>query len=359
MSGPEMNRKARLEPGRRALVTGGGGFLGTSLCRQLRQAGWQVRSLSRSRYDHLEPLGVEQVRGDLADAGVVHQAAGACDIVFHNAARASMGGPYERFFATNVVGTQNVIAACRARGIARLVFTSSPSVAYDARTPVRGADERLPYPKSYLAHYPCTKAIAERVALAANGGDLAVVALRPHLIWGPGDNHLVPQIVARARAGRLRLINGGRALVDTVYVEDAARAHLLAAERLEPGAACAGRAYFITQGNPIAVGEMINQILAAAGVSPVRRSVPLPVAYAAGWLLETWHRCLRRPGEPLMTRFLALQLGTDHWFDISAARRDLGYEPQTSLQDGLSALASWLRENRLGSTPSVDRRWRG
>jgi len=326
----------------RALVTGGGGFLGGAICRQLHAEGWQTRSLCRSRYHHLEPLGTEQIAGDIADAGCVSAAVQGCDLVFHAAAIASMAGPYARFFATNVTGTENVIAACRANGVRRLVFTSSPSVVHGG-THVRGADESLPYPESYLAHYPKTKAMAERAALSANDAELSVVSLRPHLIWGPGDTHLVPQIVARARAGRLRLIAGGTARVDTVFIEDAARAHLLAAERLAPDAACAGRAYFITQGAPIAVGEMINRILAAAGVAPVRRSVPLRLAYVAGWVLETLHRLLGRSGEPLMTRFMALQLGTDHWFDMSAARRDLGYQPRTSLEDGMAQLAEWLR----------------
>jgi len=326
----------------RALVTGGGGFLGGVMVRMLRQRGDEVVSYSRGTYPELDRLGAEQKCGDLGDADAVMRAAAGCDTVFHVAAMAGIWGAYADFYRANVIGTENVIAACRANGIGRLVHTSSPSVVFDGRD-VEGGDESLPYPESFEAHYPRTKALAEQIVLAANSPDLATTALRPHLIWGPGDNHLVPRIIARAKQGRLRRIGNRPCLVDTVYVDNAATAHLLAADRLAPGSPPAGRAYFISNGEPIPLWEMVNRILAAAGLPPVERTVSPGLAYAAGVVCEALWGALRLSGEPPMTRFVAHELATAHWFDISAARRDFGYEPEVSLDEGLVRLRSWLR----------------
>ncbi|MFO0929911.1 MAG: NAD-dependent epimerase/dehydratase family protein [Gemmataceae bacterium] len=203
-------------------------------------------------------------------------------------------------------------------------------------------DESVPYPTHYEAHYPRTKADAERRVLAANGPDLATVALRPHLIWGPGDNHLVPRILARARAGRLRRIGRGDKRIDSVYIDNAADAHLLAADRLAPGSPVAGKVYFVSNGEPIPTWDLVNRILAAANLPPVTRSVPAPLAYAVGGLLETVYGCLWPDAEPPMTRFVARELATAHWFDLTAARRDLGYAPRVSIDEGLRRLADWL-----------------
>jgi len=325
----------------KALVTGGGGFLGGVIVRMLRQRGDTVVSFSRGSYPELARLGVAQVSGDLGDRGALERAAAGCDIAFHVAAMAGIWGAYADFYRANVIGTENVIAACRAHGIRRLVHTSSPSVVFDGRD-VEGGDESLPYPESFEAHYPRTKALAEQIVLAANSADLATTALRPHLIWGPGDNHLVPRIIARAKAGRLRRIGNRPCLVDTVYVDNAARAHLLAADRLAPGSPPAGRAYFISNGQPLPLWEMVNRILAAAGLPPVERSVSPGLAYVAGVICETLWGALRLSGEPPMTRFVAHELATAHWFDISAARRDFGYAPEVSIDEGLVRLGSWL-----------------
>ncbi len=330
----------------RALVTGGGGFLGGAIARMLRERGDQVRSFSRGEYPHLASLGVEQCRGDLTDREALLGAARGCDIVFHVAAKAGVWGSFDEFQRPNVIGTQNVLSACTSLGISRLVFTSSPSVVFDGRD-VEGGDESLPYPSRYHAHYPRTKAMAEQLVLAANAPGLATVSLRPHLIWGPGDNHLVPRILARARAGKLRRIGSRPCLVDTVYVDNAAQAHLLAADRLAPGAALCGRAYFISNGEPIPLWEMVNRILAAADLAPVERSIPPWLAYVAGTLCESLWGWLGRKDEPPMTRFVARELATAHWFDISAARRDLGYQPEVTLEEGFRRLREWLSRSRI------------
>lgn len=324
-----------------ALVTGGGGFLGGAIVRQLLARGECVRSLSRAHYPSLEKLGVEQFQGDIADALSVHAAVAGCDVVYHVAAKAGVWGPTSEYHAANVVGTQNIIAACRKHAVPRLVFTSTPSVVSSGHD-IEGGDESLPYPKAYLADYPRTKAEAEQIVLAANGPDLATVSLRPHLIWGPGDNHLIPRILARARSGKLRQIGNGKNKVDGTYIDNAAAAHLLAADRLAPGSAIAGKAYFISQDEPSPVWPFINQILELAGLPPVTRRIPAWVAYAAGTALESAYALMGRTDEPQMTRFMAVQLSTSHWFRISAARRDLGYEPTVTTEEGLTRMGEWL-----------------
>jgi len=329
----------------KALVTGGGGFLGSAIVKQLLAAGWEVVSLSRQSYAKLGPLGVKQLQGDIAEAAAVRAAAKECDCVFHVAAKAGVWGVWEDYYRCNVIGTQNVIEACREAGVPRLVHTSSPSVVFNGQD-MAGVNESIPYPDHFEAFYPQTKALAEQAILAANSNSLATVALRPHLIWGPEDNHLVPRIIERGGKGQLRRIGRRNCLVDTTYIDDAARAHLLAAERLVPGQRPAGHAYFISQGEPIPIWDMVNNILAAADLPPVTRTVPLGLALFAGNLLERTYRLLGRTDEPRLTRFVAQELSTDHWFDISAAQRDFDYQPQTSLKDGLEQLRNWLKNCR-------------
>ena len=321
----------------RALVTGGGGFLGGAVVRALVARGDDVVSLARGDYPALRELGVRTVRGDLADPRSVLSAAQGCEVVLHVAAKAGIWGRAEDYERSNVAGTRNVVEACRTLGIGRLVHTSTPSVVHGGGD-IAGGDESLPYATHFSSDYPRTKVAAERLVLAAADDRLGTVALRPHLVWGPGDTQLVPRIVGRARSGRLRFVGGGTAVIDTTYVDDAVAAHLCAADRLSPGAACSGRPYFITSGQPRPVREVVNAILAAAGLPPETRSVPLPLAEAAGAVLERVWRLLRRQDDPPMTRFLARQLATDHWFDIGAARRDLGYEPVVGLDEGFRRL---------------------
>lgn len=325
----------------KALVTGGTGFLGRAIAAQLTARGDSVTCLARGRTAQVPLAGVEYLWGDVADTETVVRAAAGCDVVFHVAAKAGIAGTAAEFDRANVQGTESVIEACRRNGIGRLVHTSSPSVVYAGQS-IEGGNESLPYPTRFEAHYPRTKAAAEQRVLAANGPVLRTVALRPHLIWGPGDNQLVPRIVARAREGRLRHVGDGRSLVDTVYIDNAAAAHLLAADKLGEGSAVAGKVYFISNGEPVAVGDIIDRIIGAAGLPPVKRSVSPRAAYAIGAVLERVYGAFRPDAEPPMTRFLAHQLSTAHWFDISAARRDLGYAPAVSIDEGVKRLAAWF-----------------
>ncbi|KAB7769767.1 2-alkyl-3-oxoalkanoate reductase [Xanthomonas maliensis] len=323
------------------VVTGGGGFLGQALCRGLVARGHQVVSYNRGHYPALQALGVAQVRGDLTDAPALQHALAGADAVFHNAAKAGAWGSYDSYHQPNVVGTQHVLDACRAHGVTRLIYTSTPSVTHRATHPVEGlgADE-VPYGDDLRAPYAATKAIAERAVLAANDAQLATVALRPRLIWGPGDNHLLPRLAARARAGRLRLVGDGGNLVDSTYIDNAAQAHFDAFDHLHPGAACAGNAYFISNGEPLPMRELLNRLLGAVGAPPVTRSLSFKTAYRIGAVCETLWPLLRLPGEVPLTRFLVEQLCTPHWYSMEPARRDFGYVPQISIAEGLRRLAS-------------------
>ncbi|PTY04505.1 3-beta hydroxysteroid dehydrogenase [Verrucomicrobia bacterium LW23] len=325
----------------KVLVTGGGGFLGRAIVQRLVARGDSVRSLARADYPELTGWGVEVIRGDLEDTATVEKAAKGVDIIYHVAAKAGIWGSRASFYGPNVHGTDNILQACWKHGIGKLVYTSSPSVVFDG-SDIEGADETLPYPKRFHAYYPETKALAEKTVLAANGSRLATVALRPHLIWGPGDNHLTPRILARGMSGSLRRVGRRPNLVDSVYVDNAVDAHLLAAEKLAIDSPVAGKAYFISNGEPRPLWDLVNAILAAGGVAPVTRTIPARVARAIGSTLEWTYKTLRITAEPRMTRFLAEELATAHWFNISAARRDLGYDPAVTITEGLDRLAQWL-----------------
>jgi nucleoside-diphosphate-sugar epimerase len=324
-----------------ALVTGGTGFLGRRIVDRLLAQGRQVTVLARRRAADLETRGVRFVCASLEDADAVTEACRGVSTVFHSAAKVGVWGAYDDFFRSNVLGTRALLVGCRRHGVRRLVYTSTPSVVYNGAN-LAGADETLPLTTDCPSAYPLTKAIAEREVLQASNTELLCTALRPHLIWGPGDPHLVPRVLERARAGRLRIVGHGRNRVDMVHVENAADAQLLAEAALEDGVA-AGRAYFITNGEPVVLWEWINGLLKALGEKPVTRRVPLPLASALGAVCEFAWRGLRLKGEPPMTRFVASELAKDHWFDLSAARRDLAYEPRIRMAEGTAALVAALK----------------
>ena len=322
-----------------ALVTGAGGFLGLYVVEQLVARGYRVRAFCRGSYPQLDAIGVDTLQGDLRDRQPTIDACRGMDVVFHVAAVAGIGGPWKHFHQINTLGTRHVVEGCLKHGVGRLVYTSSPSVTFDG-SDQRGVDESAPYPDRWLSHYPHSKALAEQHVLASNDNDgLLTCSLRPHLIWGPRDRHLIPRLLARARSGRLRRVGDGSNLVDVVYVENAAVAHLQAAEALKPGSPVAGRAYFISQGEPVNCWQWINDILALAVVPPVDKSISLSAAWKVGAVFETIYGLLRLKGDPPMTRFLAAQLATSHYFDITRARDDFGYQPAVSTEEGMRRLA--------------------
>lgn len=335
-----------------ALVTGGGGFLGRYIVEQLIARGDQVRSLQRSDHPELAQLGVEQLRADIRDPAAVSKACRGVDAAFHVAAVAGIWGPWQHYYEINTLGTQHVINGCLAHGVRKLVFCSSPSVTFDGRDQC-GIDERAPYATRWLCHYPHTKALAERAVLAANGRQgLLTCALRPHLIWGPRDQHLIPRLIDRARKGQLLRIGDGKNLIDMVYVENAAQVHLLAADALSEGSPACGKAYFISQGAPVNCWQWINDILALAKLPSVKKAISAKTAWRIGAALEGVHTLLRRQSEPRMTRFLAAQLSTSHYFNITAAQRDLNYEPAVSTPEAMSRLATAINSSRLQAPDS-------
>ena len=333
----------------KALVTGGGGFLGKTIVKMLVERGDEVTTFQRGQYPELDKLGVKSVRGDLAtDTTALTDAVEGCDIVFHVAAKAGVWGTYQQYQNANITGTLNVINACKEKHVKHLVYTSSPSVVFSGKNE-DGIDESTKYPVKYLTHYPKTKAIAEQTVLQANNSELATVALRPHLIWGPNDPHLVKRIIERSKAGRLRLVGSGDNLVDSTYVANAASAHIAAGDSLianSSNAPCAGKAYFISNGEPMAMGDLINWILAAAHQPPVTKSISPTAAYTVGLAMELFYKLFRIKSEPIMTRFVARQLACSQWYDISAAKRDFGYNPAISINQGLKQLEKALSDDK-------------
>jgi len=341
----------------KALVTGGSGFLGRHIVTALLRRGWSVRVIGRRRYPDLEKLGVECVEGDICSAEAVETACRGMDVVFHTAGITGIWGRKEDFFEINSHGTEHVVFGCLWNGVKRLVYTSSPSVVF-AGQDIRGGDESLPYPERYLAHYPASKAKAEKMVLGLNGKEtgppamenrdrILTCAIRPHLLWGPGDRNLVPRVIRSAAAGRLRRIGTGKNRVDLTYVENAAEAHVLAAERLVPGNPVGGRAFFIGDREPVVLWDWIDDLLGRLGLPRVKSGLPYPLAVGAGALLEMAHALFPKLGEPSLTRFLATQLGTSHYFDHSRAVQMLDYKPVVDSETGMERLVAWVRESGL------------
>jgi len=324
----------------KVLVTGGGGFLGKAIVRRLVDRGDQVRSLTRNFYPELEKMGVDQIQGDISDPETVARACDNRTIVYHVAAKPPPWGRYADYHQTNVVGTQNVIDSCLDQNQSNLIFTSTPSVVHNGKD-IEGADESMPYPKKFSGHYAKTKAIAEQLVVKAARNKLKTIVLRPHKIWGPGDNQILTRLVARAH--KLKQIGHGNNLIDVTYIDDAADAHILAADKLKAHPGLSGNIYFISQGEPVLAWYMVNEFLKAAGCSPVKKSVPFRIAWVTGALLEVIYKVLHLSKEPYITRFLVETVSQSNWFTINAAKRDLGYTPQISIDEGLRRLEEWLK----------------
>lgn len=327
----------------KALVTGGGGFLGRVIVEKLLERGDTVRVLGRREYPFLKKLGVETVTGDIGDYDAVLSASQGVDAVFHVASMTGIWGKWKDFFKTNVTGTENVLKACKKNRVQKLVYTSSPSVICSGEN-INNGDESIPYPKKYNCPYPSTKAMAEKMVLAENGKDgLLTVSLRPHLIWGPRDTNLIPRLLQRAQSGRLVQVGDGKNLVDMVYVDNAAHAHVLAVDRLRENSPVCGQAYFITQESPVVLWDWINKLLTDLQIPTVKRKISYKTAYLMGFLFEGFYSLFRLSNEPIMTRFLASQLAKSHFFNIAKAKRELSYSPKISNEEGLKRLLEYYK----------------
>ena len=326
----------------KALVTGANGFLGSHLVRELVASGYEVTAMTRRRDEIALGQSIRNVNGDVRNADSVEEACRGQEIVFHVAAVSGIWGSWKHYHSTNTCGTRNVVEACLNHEVQKLVYTSSPSVTFNGNHQINET-ETAPYPREWLAHYPHSKALAEQCVLDANDDQqLMTCALRPHLIWGPGDRHLIPRLIERARKGQLRRVGDGKNMVDSIYVENAALAHIQAAEAMRPGSPVCGSSYFLSQGEPVNLWAWINEILELGGVPKVTKSISFPWAYRVGYMLEAWHSIRNLAGEPRMTRFLAAQLAKSHYFDISRAYHDFGYQPRVSMAEGMRRLGETL-----------------
>jgi len=322
----------------RILVTGGGGFIGKALSIALKKEGHEVISLSRSYYPELEDYGIDQIQADILDRNLLFSSLKDIDLVYHVAAKAGFWGPCSEYYRTNVLGTFNIIDACRRGGVKHLVFTSSASVVFDGKD-IIGGSEDLPYPGKPLSYYTETKAIAEKAVLQANSEELKTMALRPHLVWGPGDRHIMPRIIEQARSGKLRIIGRGDNIIDLTHIDNCTHAHLCALRSIQANPAAWGSAYFISDGEPVRLWDMVNSMLQANGIDPLKKRFHSGMAMAAARIMEKAKRPDFSSEPPRITSFLVHELTSSHWFDISAARKNLGYSPVISAEEGLKRIA--------------------
>lgn len=334
----------------RILVTGGGGFLGTYIIKELlKNPQYIVTNFSRHKYSHLEDLGVPTIKGDLKNPVDVEKALlQGFDAVFHVAALAGVWGRYQDYYDINYLGTKNLLEAAQASGVKRFIYTSTPSVVF-GKEDLMGVDESCPYPKEHLTPYAETKTMAEKLVLQKNDSHTFLTcAIRPHLIWGPGDPHLFPRVIQKGKEGKLRIVGDGENLVDIIYVENAALAHVQAFEHLKPGSPVCGQAYFVGQERPVKLWDFINQILGYVKVEPVMKVIDTSTAYKIGWAMEKFFKMagIQKP-EPPMTRFVALNLGKSHYFSHAKAKRDFGYFPRVSIEEGLKKTFSIREQLKL------------
>ena len=321
----------------KVLVTGGGGFLGSYVVKELLKRDYDVLNVSRNSYIELESLGVKTFKADLS----VENSLSDLDLsdfsyVIHIAAKAGVWGSYSSFYNANFLSTKNLVShVSKFENIKGIIYTSTPSVVFGKDDIILG-DESLEYPKKYYTHYAKTKSMAESLILEFSNEQTKTVAIRPHLIWGPGDPHLFPRLLSKAKEGKLKRVGEGSNLVDIVYVENAAIAHVDAMEAINSGKDIGGNAYFIGQDKPVNLWDFINDILVRAKIDPVEDSVSYSMAYKVGAILEV---CFKTLGilnpEPPMTRFVAMQLAKSHYFSHEKAKRDFGYQSKISVEEGL------------------------
>ncbi|MDH3349731.1 MAG: NAD-dependent epimerase/dehydratase family protein [Desulfobulbaceae bacterium] len=328
---------------RKALVTGGGGFIGLAVVRKLAELGVKTTVVGRHEYPAATALGARCVVGDIREASFLQKVFADHDTVFHVAAKAGIWGSYDSYHSINVQGTENVLTACRENRVKALVYTSTPSVVFNG-CDLQGVDETTPYGQKLLCHYAATKIEAEKLVLAADGSLTRTAAIRPHLVWGPGDTNLIPRLLDRGREGSLRIVGSGENKVDIAYIDNVVHAHILAADNLLSSASAGGQSFFISQGEPVPLWGWINDLYGRLDIPPVTKQVSFPAAYVIGYLMEKVYGLLGREDEPKMTRFLAEQLAKSHWFSQDKAKQLLGYEPLVSIEAGLEALVRSLRE---------------
>jgi nucleoside-diphosphate-sugar epimerase len=326
----------------RVLITGGGGFVGKALLKLLLKKNIECAVVGRSNYPEFQTLKVACYQGDICDKDFVLATIKDFDVVFHVAALAGIWGNSSQFYNINVVGTENIIEACLKNKIPAMVYTSTPSVVFSGDD-ILGGNESVPYSNNFLCEYARTKVIAEKAALTVDQTQLKTCAIRPHLIWGPGDPHLIPRLIDRGKKRSLKIVGEGQNLVDITYIDNVALAHFLAAKNLLTLGSSSGKAYFIGQERPVKLWEWINELFVKLEIPQVEKKISLSAAYTAGRILETVHKLIIPNKEPVMTRFLAEQLAKSHYFSHESAYRDFGYTPKISIEEGMDKLLLWLK----------------
>lgn len=330
----------------RVVVLGGSGFIGRALVQRLVGDGIETAVVARKAFPDAESLGVRFLSGDIGDTDFLKNSLAGYDTVFHLASKTGIWGDNEEYYRTNVTGTQNVLAACRANNIPVLVYASTPGVVYQ-KDDLCGVNERTPYAQEFLCDYTRSKAIAEKMVLEANSHALKTIALRPHLVWGPGDTNHIPHLLGQARCRQLTRVGDGHNLVDVTYIDNAVEAFVLAAKNLHGPASGAGKPYFISQGEPVNLWNWLNKFLRRLDIPIVEESISFRKAYMMGMFMEKFFPLARIKREPCMTRFLAVQLAKSHWFSIENANRDLGYFPKVSTAEGTNTILQWVNKNEL------------
>lgn len=319
----------------KVLITGGGGFLGRNITKLLIKKNYEVHTFQRNFYPELETLGVKQHLGDLLNIDQIKNALIGIDSVIHTASKVGMNGTFQEFYLANFIGTQNLVLAMKEMKIKNLIYTSTPSVVF-GKDDIIFADESIPYPKKFLSHYAHSKMLAEEYVLKSVDESFFAVALRPHLIFGPGDTNLIPRVVEARKKNKLKIVGDGRNLVDVIYIDNAAYAHYLALEKINSH--ISGHVYFIGQG-PVNLWNFTNEILQHFNLPSVKKRISLNTAYLIGYIIEFILKILKLDHiHPPMSRFIALQLGKSHFFNHQLSKIELGHYELVSIQDGIKNL---------------------
>ncbi|MCE3200427.1 NAD-dependent epimerase/dehydratase family protein [Paenibacillus sonchi] len=328
----------------RVLVTGATGFLGRHAVRRFAELGWEVFGLGRNLEagQQIEKDGAVFVCEDLRHTEAAARACTGMDLVFHCAALSSPWGKYSDFVACNVEATRNIAEGCKRHGVPRLIHISTPSL-YSSRKSRLSIREADPLPPKPANSYAATKLMAERVVQQAAGEGLAVFILRPRAIFGPMDNALFPRLLAANQGKGVPLLDGGGAMIDVTCVENVIDAMLLCSSA---PLSAAGRAYNITNGEPILFRDLLERLFARLEIPLHSRQLPYRTAYALAGLLEGVYKLLPFLGEPVLTRYSASALGVSQTLDISLAREQLGYHPRVTTDEGLQSFAEWWREQK-------------
>lgn len=330
----------------RVVVLGGSGFVGRALVRHLVGEGFETTVVARKAFPEAEALGVRFFSGDIGDADFLKNSLAGFDTVIHLASKTGIWGDKDEYYKTNVVGTRNVLDACLANNIHALVYASTPGVVYQ-KDDLCGVNERTPYARNFLCDYARSKAMAEKMVLEANSDALKTIALRPHLVWGPGDINHLPRLLGQARCRKLKRVGDGHNLVDVTFIDNAVDAFVLAAKNLHGSGSGAGKPYFISQGEPVNLWNWLNKFFRRLDIPIVEQSISFHKAYLVGMLMEKVFPLFRINREPCMTRFLAVQLAKSHWFSIENANRDLGYFPKISTAEGINTILQWVNKSEL------------